>query len=102
VGVLLPRHATIKLEAYPFTRPGALSGVVEHVSADAIADEARGPVFPARIVVNGGALRGLSDGQIPFSPGMAAQVDVRTGQRTVTGYLLSPIAWATQEAGRER
>lgn len=39
----------VKLEAYPFTRYGSLEGVVEHISPDAIADEARGLVFPARI-----------------------------------------------------
>ena len=52
----------------------------------------------------------------PLSPGMAAQVEVvrrisersggsiarRTGRRYVLSYLLSPIARATSEAGRER
>ncbi len=38
----------------------------------------------------------------PLSPGMAAQVEVITGRRSVLSYLLSPIARATSEAGRER
>ena len=37
-----------------------------------------------------------------LSPGMAAQVEVITGRRSVLSYLLSPIARATSEAGRER
>ncbi len=37
-----------------------------------------------------------------LSPGMAAQVEVITGHRSVLSYLLSPIARATSEAGRER
>ncbi len=38
----------------------------------------------------------------PLSPGMAAQGEVITGRRSVLSYLLSPIARATSEAGRER
>ena len=38
--------AAIKLEAYPFTRYGALQGVVAHVSPDATVDQQRGLVFP--------------------------------------------------------
>ncbi|MBU6408574.1 MAG: HlyD family type I secretion periplasmic adaptor subunit [Alphaproteobacteria bacterium] len=137
VGFVRPgQRVTIKLEAYPFTRHGALEGVVEHVSPDAIADEQRGLVFPARVVLtrsrlrdvspltrNGARLSVNSGGQgtalmgpqvaerasdrealatAPLSPGMAAQVEVITGRRSVLSYLLSPIARATSEAGRER
>jgi hypothetical protein len=37
-----------------------------------------------------------------LSPGMAAQVEIITGRRSVLSYLLSPIARAVGEAGRER
>lgn len=37
-----------------------------------------------------------------LTPGMSAQVEVITGRRSVLSYLLSPIARATDEAGRER
>jgi hypothetical protein len=37
-----------------------------------------------------------------LSPGMSAQVEVITGRRSVMAYLISPIARATSEAGRER
>jgi hypothetical protein len=33
---------------------------------------------------------------------MAAQVEIITGRRSVISYILSPIARATSEAGRER
>lgn len=36
------------------------------------------------------------------APGMSAQVEVITGRRSVLSYLLSPIARAVDEAGRER
>lgn len=37
-----------------------------------------------------------------LSPGKSAQVEIITGRRRVIDYVLSPIARATREAGRER
>ncbi|MEQ1783032.1 MAG: HlyD family type I secretion periplasmic adaptor subunit [Hyphomonadaceae bacterium] len=38
----------------------------------------------------------------PVLAGMSVKVEIITGRRTVLDYMLSPIAQATQEAGRER
>jgi hemolysin D len=93
----------VKLEAFPFTRYGHVEGVVEHISADAIADENRGLVFPVRVRLGESRLRLPARAQATaLQPGMLAQVDITTGSRTVMAYLLSPIAKATSEAGRER
>jgi hemolysin D len=47
--------------------------------------------------------RGAAAGDLSqLSPGMSAQVEVITGRRSVISYLISPIARATGEAGRER
>jgi hemolysin D len=130
--------AIVKVEAYPFTRHGYVEGVVEHISPDAIADEARGLVFPVRVKLVKGKLReagpacvgeflgqvrdqGVSSPEVSadvdkakplpgrpgvvapcLSPGMSTQVEIITGRRTVLDYLLSPIARAASEAGRER
>lgn len=107
VGFVRPgREVVVKLEAYPFTRHGHMEGVVEHVSADAIADEQRGLVFPARVRITGSRLRDVgasaADTASALTPGMSAQVEVITGRRRVIAYLLSPIARATSEAARER
>lgn len=105
------REVVVKLEAFPFTRHGYLEGVVEHVSADAIADERRGLVFPARVRITASRLREVASAHSAdatqvaidaMTPGMSAQVEVITGRRRVIAYLLSPIARATGEAGRER
>lgn len=93
----------VKLEAFPFTRYGHVEGVVEHISADAIADEARGLVFPVRVRLGESRLRLPERARASaLQPGMLAQVEITTGSRTVMAYLLSPIAKATSEAGRER
>lgn len=45
----------------------------------------------------------MVDGKVaPLTAGMSATVEVVTGRRRVIDYLWSPIAKATQEAGRER
>lgn len=41
-------------------------------------------------------------GNTVLSPGMAAQVEIKTGQRRIISYLLSPISRTTSEAWRER
>lgn len=113
--VKINQEAIIKLEAYSFMRYGYLEGEVEHVSPDAVIDEARGLVFPARIRVTGGALRSLSGAVAKdpsaltkreferyLTPGLSAAVEIKTGKRSVLSFLLSPIARSASEAGRER
>jgi len=103
VGFVRPGMRTIvKLEAYPFTRHGSLTGVVEHVSPDATVDETRGLVFPARIRLVASRLRTGTGEQAVMQPGMAATVEIVTGRRRVIDYVLSPIARAVGTAGRER
>jgi hemolysin D len=70
VGFVAPgMPAVIKLEAYPFTRHGYLVGVVESISPDAVADEQRGLIFPARIKITGGNLRGVFQKNLPSRQG---------------------------------
>lgn len=95
-------HVIVKLEAYPFTRYGSLSGVLEHISPDAIVDERRGLVFPARVRLTSSQLKVGSGEDAVLQPGMAATVEIVTGRRRVIDFLLSPIAKAVRTAGRER
>lgn len=95
------QKVVIKLDAYPFTRYGYLEGVVETILPDSIADEHLGLVYPVRVRLNAkqGRMK-IKDWKL--SPGMAANVEIVTGQRRVIDFILSPIAKSTQEAGRER
>jgi hemolysin D len=91
----------IKLEAYPFTRYGTLEGLVLDLSPDAIVDEKRGLVFPARIKVTKKHLRVAKD-RLSLSSGMSVSAEIVTGKRRVISYLWSPVAKTMSEAGRER
>jgi hemolysin D len=92
---------TVKLEAFPFTDYGWIEGRVETISRDAVQDEQRGLVYTARIRL---ASNRIMIGERPqaIGPGMAVQAEIRTGQRRIIQYLLSPISARVSEAGRER
>jgi hemolysin D len=71
------------------------------VSADAVVDERRGLVFPARVKLDASALM-VNGRSAPLTPGMSTVVEIVTGERPVIDYLWSPVARAMSEAGRER
>jgi hemolysin D len=90
------QEAVIKLDAYPFTRHGTLSGRVTGVARDAVRDEHQGLLYSVRV-----RLDGKAPGPMPRS-GMGANVEVWTGRRRLAEYLLSPLERRTVEAFRER
>lgn len=95
------QNVAVKLEAFPFTRFGTIPGRVETISSDAIEDERLGLVYAARVRLDRAKIdRG--DRVVSLTPGMAVTADIRTGERSIMSYLISPIDEARQEAGRER
>ena len=95
------QHAEVKLETFVFTRYGTVPATVQQVTADAVNDEKRGAIFPARLQL--GSNRIQVDGKmIRLSPGMNVTVEIKTGQRRVIEYLLSPIQKMGGESLRER
>ena len=98
------QRAIVKLETYPFTRFGYLIGHVERVAADSVSDEKRGMVFPVTIKIDSAKLtrENTQDKKLNLTPGMTASVEISTGKRRIIDFILSPVAKATSEAGRER
>ncbi len=93
--------AEIKFETFAYTRYGTVPATVQLVTADAVTDDKRGAVFPARLLL--GTNRIAVDGkQIRLSPGMNVTAEIKTGQRRVIEYLLSPLQRAGGEGLRER
>lgn len=91
----------VKLEAFPFTDYGLIEGVVETISRDAIQDEKIGLVYATRIKLNRNTIS-IDGRSQPIGPGMAVQAEIKTGERRIIQYLLSPISQTVAEAGRER
>jgi len=102
IGFVSPtQEAAIKLETFPYTRYGTVSATVKTVTADAVNDEKRGAIFPVTLSLNDTTID--VDGRpIKLSPGMNLTAEIKTGQRRIIEFLLSPVQRATQESLRER
>jgi hemolysin D len=94
------QEAHVKVDTFEFTRYGTLPATVSRISRDAIAHEQLGLVYAVRVR--------LHSQQLPESetaalgPGMAVAVEIKTGQRRVIEYFLSPLLRHTSESLRER
>lgn len=95
------QEAIIKVEAFPYTRYGYLTGKVKHVTLDAIEHPKLGLVFNTIIELEKKTLS-TEDKEIPISAGMEISAEIKTGMRTVMSYLLSPLEESIDESLRER
>jgi adhesin transport system membrane fusion protein len=90
--------ATVKFTAYDFSIYGGMSAEVENISPDTIVDE-RGNAF---YLVRVRTTQPHFGEKMPIIPGMTAEVDILTGNKTVLSYLLKPILKGKAYALRER
>ncbi len=102
IGFVSPtQEARIKLETFPYTRYGTVDATVKTVTADAVNDEKRGAIFPVTLNLNATSID--VDGKaIKLSPGMNLTAEIKTGERRIIEFLLSPVQRATSESLRER
>jgi hemolysin D len=123
IGFVHPgQEVQIKIDTFNFTRYGLLRGKVVSVSQDTIVrdkpqdkagdkvagaetgtSEPKGQelVYAARISLDRTQMQ-VDNNLVNLSPGMAVTVEIKTGERTVISYLLSPLLRYRQEMLRER
>ena len=124
IGFVEPGQAAeIKVATFNFTRYGLLHGNLLSVSHDAVGkddlqdpakDKAQagaasakppaddqGSVYAARISLERTAMQ-VDDKQINLAPGMAVTAEIKTGERRIISYLLSPLRKYRQDSLRER
>jgi adhesin transport system membrane fusion protein len=87
----------VKITAYDFAIFGGLNGTLEHISGDTITDEKGVTFYLIRVKTEKSTL-----GDNAIAPGMVAEVDVKTGKKTVLFYLLKPVLRAKERAMSER
>jgi membrane fusion protein, adhesin transport system len=98
--------ATVKISAYDYSIYGALQGEVTLISPDTLKEE-RSKQTPDderyyRVLVKADASTLRRAGkELPILPGMTANVEIRTGEKSVLDYILKPVLKA-REALRER
>jgi hemolysin D len=91
----------IKVETFPFTLYGIIPGKVLSVSDDAVSIEKVGLIYPTRVSMDRSTIE-VQGRQVNLSPGMAVTVEIKTGQRRMIEYLLSPLLKSIKESIRER
>jgi hemolysin D len=123
IGFIHPKQtAEIKVDTFNFTKYGLLHGEVLSVSQDAIvrdkaidrgsekslgsdnsSSEPKGQdlSFSARVSLDRSQMQ-IDDRLINLTPGMAVTVEIKTGSRSLLGYLLSPLMKYGHESLRER
>ncbi|MDF1872426.1 HlyD family efflux transporter periplasmic adaptor subunit [Vannielia sp.] len=90
------QEATIKLSAYDYTIYGSLKGEVKFVSADTFKDERKpdgDPHYRVTLAVDRSAMTERQS-SIEIRPGLVAQVELHTGEKTVLQYLTKPLTKA--------
>jgi hemolysin D len=102
IGFVNPdQEAEVKVETFPFTKYGTIHATVMSVSHDAVNDEKRGLIFPARVRLARSTIQ-VENKLVALQPGMAVTVEIKTGKRRVIEYFLSPLLQYQDESLRER
>jgi adhesin transport system membrane fusion protein len=91
--------ATVKFSAYDFAIYGGMEAVVENISPDTVTNERGDQTY---YMVRVRTTQPQLNDKMPILPGMTAEVDVLTGQKTVMSYLLKPVLRAHERALSER
>ena len=100
----LGQSANVKITAYDYSIFGSLKGKITNISPDSVSKEERGQVmyyYVARIETSAKVIQSLEK-NLPIIPGMQAQVDIITGNKSVLSYLLKPLIGVKENAFRER
>lgn len=97
------QDAVVKIDAFPYTRYGYLTGKVTAVSNNAAQgkDRKQGLTFTTRIRLPTNQMR-INDKSINLTPGMEVTAEIRTGRRSVASYFLDPLVQTVGESLRER
>lgn len=92
------QHATVKFTAYDFSIYGGLDATVDNISPDTTVDEKGNAFYLVRVRTT----KPNFNEKLPIIPGMTAEVDILTGNKTVMSYLLKPVLKARAYALSER
>ncbi|WP_343730447.1 HlyD family type I secretion periplasmic adaptor subunit [Duganella sp.] len=93
--------AAVKIDTFDYTKYGTIPAHVSLISRDAIEDEKKGPLYAVKVSIDRAAIP--VDGRLlPLSAGMSANVEIKTGERRIIEYLLSPLLQHQHETFRER
>ncbi len=100
--VKLEQEATVRLTAYDYSIYGGLEGEVARISADTFLNEEDGQSYYQILIQTGERSLKTTTERFEILPGMVAQVDIKTGKKSVLDYLSKPLMRAKMNAFTER
>lgn len=92
------QRVVVRFTAYDFSIYGGMEAILEHIGADSVTDERGNTFYTVRVRTKQARLAE----NLPIIPGMVAEVDIVTGQKSILTYLLKPVLRAKQAAFTER
>src|SRR4030042_1250111 len=84
------QKAELKLDTFPFQKYGTIEAELFFVSPDAQEDKKIGLVYKIKLRPNRLKIR-VKEKDIPLSPGMAATAEIKTWERRVIEFFISPF-----------
>ena len=114
--------ATVKIEAFDYTKYGTVPAIISHVSRDAIdfsgngtgslasnegsdknntGSAAKGLFYSVKVSLNTTSMK-IDNKEKQLTPGMSGTVEIKTGERRIIAYVLSPLIKNINESLRER
>lgn len=98
--VSVNQPALVKLSAYDYFRYGGLEGKVTAIAADTDAGKNEEPFYRVTVSTHKSWL-GDSPGQLPITPGMVGEVDIKAQSESIFWLLIKPVLKLKHEAFRE-
>tara|TARA_R110001592_G_scaffold357416_1_gene660685 strand:+ start:273844 stop:275280 length:1437 start_codon:yes stop_codon:yes gene_type:complete len=93
--------AEVKVDTFNFTKYGLIDAKIENVSNDVVEDQQLGWVFKMRLKLDRDSIT-VEDKLVRLSPGMSVTTEIKTGERRLIEFFLSPLLRYKQESVRER
>ena len=95
------QSAEIKIETFPHAKYGTIDGKVLSISDDAISDEKKGLIYSSIVRMDKNMMN-VEGKQVNLGSGMAVTVEIKTGQRRLIEYFLSPLVQNAKDSLHER
>lgn len=95
------QDVNIKISAYDSQRYGSLKGKLVRIGANSVTDREGNIFFEIEVQANQNYL-GSKEKPLPITPGMVAQTEIITGERTILSYLMKPVLRTRDKALTER
>jgi hemolysin D len=95
--IKLGQKVEVKFDTFPFQKYGTIEGEVTYISPDAVEHDELGPVYKIKVNLSRDYFE-IENRKVTITPGMAVTAEVKTGQRRIIEFFLSPIVKYAKES----